>query len=79
VVEYAKKYSVSKYCHDKIKIVLFSLIYCRHLLNKINNAGINIPSMIIARLEGEILLLHFTNKGWFVLEKVSDVDIPSSI
>jgi hypothetical protein len=35
--------------------------------------------MIIARLECEMLLLHFTNNDWFVIEKISDVDTPSGI
>ncbi|KAI8645792.1 hypothetical protein BD408DRAFT_381446 [Parasitella parasitica] len=76
VMEYAKKYDDSKYYKDKVKIVLCSFIYFHDLLKKTNNREMKIPSMIISRLEGEMLILHSTNEGWFALEKIINVDTP---
>lgn len=35
--------------------------------------------MIISRLEGEMLMVHLTIEGWFVFEKITDVDTPPSV
>jgi hypothetical protein len=79
VVEYAKKYNDGKYYKDKVKIALCSIIYFRNLLKKINNCDMKIPSMIISRLEGEMLIVHLINKSWFVLEKDTDVETPPNV
>lgn len=38
-----------------------------------------IPSMLISHLEGELLTLHLTDRNWLVVDKVTDVDIPNSV
>ncbi|KAI7902256.1 uncharacterized protein BX663DRAFT_531553 [Cokeromyces recurvatus] len=60
LVEYAKKSSVKKYFKDKIKTVLCSAIYFRNY-KKNNNEIKYIPSMLISRLEGELLIYYQTD------------------
>ncbi|CAO3702558.1 unnamed protein product [Rhizopus stolonifer] len=78
VVEYAKKSSLSKYYKDKIKTVLCSAIYFRNY-QKNNNDIKYVPSMLISRLEGELLIYYQTDRNWFVVDKIADVDVPDSV
>ncbi|KAI9246394.1 hypothetical protein EDC94DRAFT_590151 [Helicostylum pulchrum] len=59
---------------DKLLFLLYLV-----LLKKTNNCDMKIPSMIISRLEGEMLIIRLIDKSWFVLEKVTDVDTPSNV
>lgn len=38
-----------------------------------------VPSMLIARLEDQILILYEYDNNWCVVDKVEDVDVPNSI
>ena len=35
--------------------------------------------MLIARLEGELLIYYKTDRSWFAVEKIDDIDAPQSI
>lgn len=78
VVEYAKNLSIDKYYKDKVKAVLASAIYFRNFQKNSSNVKF-IPSMLIARLEGELLIYYKTDRNWFVVEKIDDVDAPQNI
>lgn len=78
VVEYAKNLSIDKYYKDKVKAVLASAIYFRNFQKNSSNVKF-IPSMLIARLEGELLIYYKTDRNWFVIEKIDDVDAPKNI
>ncbi|GAA5815805.1 hypothetical protein MFLAVUS_009320 [Mucor flavus] len=78
VVEYAKDLSIDKYYKDKVKTVLASAIYFRNFQKNSSNVKF-IPSMLIARLEGELLIYYKTDRNWFVVEKIDDVDAPQNI
>ena len=78
VVEYAKNLSIDKYYKDKVKAVLASAIYFRNFQKNSSNVKF-IPSMLIARLEGELLVYYKTDRNWFVVEKIDDVNAPKNI
>ncbi|KAI8876482.1 hypothetical protein K501DRAFT_279372 [Backusella circina FSU 941] len=78
LVEYAKKSSLNKYYKDKIKTVLCSAIYFRNY-RKNNNDITYVPSMSISRLEGELFIYYQTDRNWFVVDKIADVDVPDSV
>jgi hypothetical protein len=78
VVEYVKKSSPSKYYKDKVKTVLCSAIY--HWIYQKENSNIKqVPAMLIARLENEVLLYYQIDNNWCVVDKVKDADVPNSI
>ncbi|KAI8088520.1 hypothetical protein BDF21DRAFT_450181 [Thamnidium elegans] len=78
VVEYAKITSYNKYYKDKVKAVLSSTIYFRNYQKNDSNVKF-VSSMLIARLEGELLLYYKADRNWFAVDKIADVDVPQSI
>ncbi|EIE84823.1 hypothetical protein RO3G_09533 [Rhizopus delemar RA 99-880] len=75
IVEYANKASSSKYYKDKVKTVLCSAIYQRNYQKENNNIK-QVPAMLIARLENQILLYYQIDNNWGVVDKVEDADVP---
>lgn len=78
VVEYANNIRPGKYYKDKVKTILCSAIFNRDY-KKSNCAVKLVPSMLIARLENQILIFYEYDNNWCVVDKVEDVDVPNSI
>lgn len=78
VVEYVKMISCNKYYKDKLKTVLCSFIYVRKY-QKLNNSIKFVPSMLISRLKGEVLLIHQTDRNWLLVDIIAEVNVPDNI
>ncbi|CEP12245.1 hypothetical protein [Parasitella parasitica] len=78
VAEYTKNPTPSKYYKDKVKTVLCSAIYHRDY--QMENSNIKqVPAMLIARLENQILLYYQIDNNWCAVDKVEDADVPNSV
>ncbi|KAI9262662.1 hypothetical protein EDC94DRAFT_519011, partial [Helicostylum pulchrum] len=84
VSEYAKKPEQWKYYYDKSKVVVASLIHLKghmkHSKFTYEEAkSFNSPFVICEGLEADLHIIRLVSEDWCVIEKVKDIDLPSSI
>lgn len=78
VVEYANKSTPSKYYKEKVKKALCSIIYHRNYQKENSNIK-QVPAMLIARLENQVILCYQIDNHWCVVDKVEDTEVPNSV
>lgn len=84
VVEFAKKPQPGKYYTDKKRAVMSSWLHLKHhikcsQLNLQDAKRVSIPFVLCEGLEADVYKIRLLDDTWTVVEKVKDIDIPSSI